>query len=229
MKTAEAEIDLNIQRLKSIRSYFGEHDVSAAEHRHFFEADEVIKFLESYASQQSTEVKTKGAEVKQIIKFINEMKITQTLLNGNDIETVHIPSLLHKCQELASQSLPQQPVSAGTFVNAKDRLPEKSGYYYVKIGIDKILWTRSRLIARVNALKRENIECEIFWLDESATPQPTGGMQEVIDFINPLKKEVLQSYQSKDVQDSEKLQSMYEGMNLAYGMILGKIDKILNH
>lgn len=47
----EGELQLNIDRLKRVRNYFGEHDVSAAEHRHFFEADEVIKFLEFYASQ----------------------------------------------------------------------------------------------------------------------------------------------------------------------------------
>lgn len=35
-----------------------------------------------------------------ILQFIEDMKITQTLLNGCDIETVHIPSLIHKATEL---------------------------------------------------------------------------------------------------------------------------------
>jgi len=38
--------------------------------------------------------------VQDLIHFINDMSIDQTLSNGCTIETVHIPSLLHKCTEM---------------------------------------------------------------------------------------------------------------------------------
>ena len=53
------------------------------------------------------------------------------------------------------------------WVKASERLPEIGGYYFVKCGIDKVLWTRSRLVARTNMLIKEAMEVQLEWLDES--------------------------------------------------------------
>ncbi len=42
----------------------------------------------------------KQTAMQEILEFINGMKINQTLMNGESIETVHIPSLIHKATEL---------------------------------------------------------------------------------------------------------------------------------
>ena len=44
----------------------------------------------------------KQTAVNQLLEFIEKMKVKQTLLNGCEIETVHIPSLIHKATELLS-------------------------------------------------------------------------------------------------------------------------------
>lgn len=38
--------------------------------------------------------------LQELIEYINEMKSPQTLMNGHDIDTVHMPSLEHKISEL---------------------------------------------------------------------------------------------------------------------------------
>lgn len=38
--------------------------------------------------------------LQELSEFISVMKVRQTLLNGCDIDTVHIPSLEHKISEL---------------------------------------------------------------------------------------------------------------------------------
>ena len=45
--------------------------------------------------------------LQELIEFVNEMKTTQTLINGCDIETIHIPSLLHKCKEMVEKEKKQ--------------------------------------------------------------------------------------------------------------------------
>jgi len=58
----------------------------------------------------------------------------------------------------------KQPVMQ--WVKASERLPLNSGYYYVKVGIDKILWSRTRLITSYNILKNQGEDVNIEWLEE---------------------------------------------------------------
>ncbi len=42
----------------------------------------------------------------ELIDFINTMTVRQSLLNGEDIDTIHVPSLLHKVKELSTLPAP---------------------------------------------------------------------------------------------------------------------------
>lgn len=65
----------------------------------------------------------------------------------------------------------------------------------------------------------------IEWIDESVNHGE--GVEGLIEFIEKEKKDIIKDYQSDDVQLSEKLKSMYEGMNLAYTCVLGFIKSKL--
>ena len=52
-------------------------------------------------------------------------------------------------------------------------------------------------------------------------------LMELIEIIKEMKNNSLQSYKSSDVQSSEKLQAMYEGINMSYGIAIMKATELL--
>jgi len=79
---------------------------------------------------------------------------------------------LKKAIDLLNAAASTVPKTAGVWVKASERLPNNGGYYFVKAGPDKALWSRKRLSAIAERLNREKAECFIEWLDESS---PTSG------------------------------------------------------
>jgi len=65
----------------------------------------------------------KQTAVNQLLEFIEKMKVKQTLLNGCEIETVHIPSLIHKATELLSVEK-SNIVEAGNKCQMTEELPD---------------------------------------------------------------------------------------------------------
>ncbi len=65
--------------------------------------------------------------MQELIDFINDMKVNQTLLNGNEIETIHTPSLLHKANELLEKE--KQYFRFTEFAGERFWLNEDSGLW----------------------------------------------------------------------------------------------------
>ena len=60
----------------------------------------VLAAMEEYAAQFAAPPPASEGEIAEdLIIFINSMKTKQTLTNGCEIETIHIPSLIHKINE----------------------------------------------------------------------------------------------------------------------------------
>lgn len=91
-----------------------------------FTKQDIIKIMDLARQDERTLIASEqGAlseeKIEILKKFVKDMKTTQTLIAGESIETIHIPSLEHKIDELIC-SLATTP-EGEKWISVKERLP----------------------------------------------------------------------------------------------------------
>ena len=112
-------------------------------------------------------------KLDEVLKFIYDTKIRQTTLDRHDIETVHLPSLIHKINELRVASLPTNSMQ---WVRASElkELPKVKKYYNCKYhGMPTVLYIDGKNIVLDGTKLGKGIYDKIEILIESAPTEPT--------------------------------------------------------